>query len=270
MEHGHVFLDVVAVSDRLRRLDAAKVESIAASMDLIGLQQPVSIWASEDGSVVDLVAGAHRIAAAKKLGWEKIDCIFVDLDDLDRQLWEIDENLCRADLSPAELAQHLKRRAELWKERKNTGPTCPTNAGKGQPKGFAKDTEDKTGTPKRTTNRALARAKAIPPEIMALVQGTDLDTGTYLDKLKNLSDEEQRAKVDADLEVIEQRKNDARLKEQEKRRKEEAKEQRRRDFAEMGELLDSNLTAKECEWFLNVLAKYAGKTANDLRAWSNT
>ena len=74
MEHGTIFLDVLTVSNRLRHLDAAKVASIAASMDEIGLQQPVSVWASDDDAIVELVAGAHRVAAAKNLGWDKIDC----------------------------------------------------------------------------------------------------------------------------------------------------------------------------------------------------
>ena len=72
------------------------------------------------------------------------------------QLWEIDENLMRAELGPAEMATRLKRRKELWEIRKNSGPTCPTTPGR--PKEFATDTEAKTGTPKRTTNRALAHS----------------------------------------------------------------------------------------------------------------
>jgi ParB-like chromosome segregation protein Spo0J len=41
--------------------------------------------------------GAHRLAAAIKLGWEDIDAIFADgMTEIDRQLWEIDENLMRA------------------------------------------------------------------------------------------------------------------------------------------------------------------------------
>jgi len=41
----------------------------------------------------------------------------VDLDDIDRQLWEIDENLMRAELGPAEMAQHTAKRAELVRQK---------------------------------------------------------------------------------------------------------------------------------------------------------
>ncbi len=54
--------------------------------------------------------------------WEWIDCIFADgMTDIDRQLWEIDENLMRAELSPTEMAEHLAKRKELWDEREAGG-----------------------------------------------------------------------------------------------------------------------------------------------------
>ena len=39
--------------------------------------------------------------------------MLIELDLLGRQLWKVDENLCRAGLSPAEEAQHLSRRKQL-------------------------------------------------------------------------------------------------------------------------------------------------------------
>ena len=86
MEHREIHLNVLKIHDRLRDLDESKVENIAASMGEIGLQQPISVWVSKDGAIIELVAGAHRVAAAKKLGWDKIDCIVVKMDELDRQL----------------------------------------------------------------------------------------------------------------------------------------------------------------------------------------
>ena len=64
-----------------------------------------------------MVAGRHRLEAGRKLGWQEIRCVFVHLDDIDRQLWEIDENLMRAELGPAETAQHTAKRAELVRQK---------------------------------------------------------------------------------------------------------------------------------------------------------
>ncbi len=59
----------------------------------------------------------------------------------------------------------------------------------------------------------------------SLASGRGWSNRPYLDELKKLTNDQQRAKVASDLDAIEQHKNDARLKEEEKRRKEEAKEQ---------------------------------------------
>ena len=113
---GKCFVDAVDVGERLRSIDPERVAALAESIDLLGLQQPISVW-SPDDDTLDLVAGLHRLEAVKKLGWEEIDCIFVDMDPLDRQLWEIDENLCRADLTDLQRAQHTAKRAEVIKQK---------------------------------------------------------------------------------------------------------------------------------------------------------
>ena len=116
------------------------------------------------------------------------------MTDIDRQLWEIDENLMRAELSPTEMAEHLAKRKELWNARRESGPTCPTLTGRGN-KAFASDTAEKTGVPKRSINRFLSRADAIPEDVRDQIKGTKLDTGTYLDWLKGMDPDDQRGAV---------------------------------------------------------------------------
>ncbi len=138
-------------------------------------------------------AGAHRLQAAVDLGWDWIDVVFHDdWSEIDRQLWEIDENLMRAELSPVEMSEHLARRKELWGKR-NSGNTVPENRPRGRPAGFASETAEATGVTKRAVNKAIARTEAIPGDIRAIIKGTKLDTGTYLDSLKGMDPDEQRA-----------------------------------------------------------------------------
>ena len=69
----------------------------------------------------NLIAGVHRVHAARRLAYETNDALFETIDaivltglDADAALLiEIDENLCRADLSLAERAQHTDKRKEL-------------------------------------------------------------------------------------------------------------------------------------------------------------
>ncbi len=120
------------------------------------------------------------------------------LPEIDRQLWEIDENLMRAELSPTEMAEHLARREKLWAERENqVGKVCPPEKPVGyksppeQQKGFAADTAEKTGMSKRAVNLATSRANSIPSDIRDTIKGTKLDTGVYLDSLKGMEPEER-------------------------------------------------------------------------------
>ena len=99
----------------------------------------------------------------------------------------------RAELSPTEMAEHLAKRKELWEKRGQSSPTFQS-AKPGQ-SGFAGETAKTTGIAKRTVNQAVSRAEAIPGDIRAIIKGTKLDTGVYLDSLKGMDPEDQRGAV---------------------------------------------------------------------------
>lgn len=201
MEIGKVFTDCVDVGQRHRALSNDKVSALAESMREIGLQQPISVWAPDSETCV-LVAGYHRLEAAKRLGWEQIDCFFVALDEMDRELWEIDENLMRAELTPSQIASHLKRRKEIWEAKREaeTGNTVSTlsDGGRGN-KGFAQETAERTCVTKQAINKAISRAEKIPEPIRKQIEGTNLDTGSYMDSIKDLPPEDMAEKVTRDL-----------------------------------------------------------------------
>lgn len=187
-------IDAIVVRERLRPLSAATVNELAESMARIGQLNPVSIHQPHVQPV--LVAGHHRIAAAKQLGWETIQCAVLPSEMVgdDIKLAEIDENLARGDLSPAERAIHIQARKDIY-ERKN-GPAKAAGAhasnakqGKGDPTAklaaaFTSDTAGKTGVAVRTVRRDAQRANSIPN--IAEVVGTSLDKGEELDALAKL------------------------------------------------------------------------------------
>ena len=60
-----------------------------------------------------LVAGRHRLEAAKQLNWDTIACLDLSWVDANKTLLiEIDENLVRADLSPGRTWPRTSGRAE--------------------------------------------------------------------------------------------------------------------------------------------------------------
>ena len=107
-------IDTIAVEDRLRSVDEAAVEHMAESMQQQGQLYPIQVRTIKPGRF-RLVAGAHRIAAARKLGWTHIEAFLVDdLDEEEVSLLEIDENLCRAELNPLDRCRFLARRKEIY------------------------------------------------------------------------------------------------------------------------------------------------------------
>lgn len=190
--------DDIEIGERHRALSSDAVQRLAGSMKDIGLKQPISIRVVDmmiiDGQEVEgvpvLVAGAHRLAAAKRLGWPEIDCIEVDDDALQAELWEIDENLMRAELSPAQQAEHLSRRKDVWEALSAQIASKPTG---GRPAGFASETAKATGVHKATINRDLARAEALGPDLR-IIAGTSLDKGVEMDALARMTPE-QRAPI---------------------------------------------------------------------------
>src|SRR6478672_12882040 len=101
-------------ADRPRALRPDAVNELMASMKINGLLQPIVLRPAETTGYW-LVAGLHRLEAARKLKWESIAAtIFEGMDADQAELAEIDENLIRADLSPIERALHVARRKELY------------------------------------------------------------------------------------------------------------------------------------------------------------
>lgn len=156
-----IYVEDIEVGARHRALRPDAVARLAESMKDIGLRQPISIrvidTAEVDGQPV-LVAGAHRLAAARELGWSHIDCIEVDGDEVQAELWEIAENLHRLDLTKEQRDEHIRRYAELLEVqlRQNVAIESKREDGRGhRPEGPASVIARETGLSKRTVERAL-------------------------------------------------------------------------------------------------------------------
>ena len=61
-----------------------------------------------------LIAGLHRLEAARILGWTEIECTVCGLEGLQAELAEIDENVVRTALSTIEYGELLERRREIY------------------------------------------------------------------------------------------------------------------------------------------------------------
>ncbi|MGL6196675.1 MAG: ParB N-terminal domain-containing protein [Thermoguttaceae bacterium] len=104
-------IEKITQSKFRRPLDAGKVDEIVESIRTVGLINPITL--SPDNK---LIAGAHRLEAARKLGWSEIDFTVLDTNELAAELAEIDENLIRNELDMVTIGELAVRRDEILSE----------------------------------------------------------------------------------------------------------------------------------------------------------
>lgn len=202
--------EAITVGARLRSLSDAQVEALVQSIAEVGVLHPITVHATRvvrDGQMVDgheLVAGAHRLEACKRLGLAEIPVHLVELDDLHRQIAECDENLCGTKLTPAEKAMFTKRRKQAYEalhpETRHGGDRKGDQVADSATCSYADDQAAKTGEAPRTIREHATRGEQIEPKALELVRGTHLDRGTYLDELRKVDASEQARRVRDDLE----------------------------------------------------------------------
>jgi len=105
----------IVVGDRLRALHRESVERLKESISKIGLKTPISVRSSEQGWT--LVSGRHRLEACIELGMNEIPVVAETGSELEARLWEIAENLHRAELTALERAEHISQWIGLRGER---------------------------------------------------------------------------------------------------------------------------------------------------------
>lgn len=66
----NIKIDNIVLNDRKRKLNKDKVMELADSFKLLGQLEPITVASKNDQYV--LLAGLHRLEAAKLLGWETI------------------------------------------------------------------------------------------------------------------------------------------------------------------------------------------------------
>lgn len=213
---GLVPVDDVILPDKLKRqLNTDKIQMLAGSMNLIGLKHAITVSAD-----MILIAGNHRLAAARALGWKEIKAEIVPTDEILNELVTIDENLMRHDLTVLEQGIYLKRRNELLlalgKRAVSGAPGEPrvvvevdamdaksrTHRKKKIPvpktsKTTTKDIAQDMGMSERTVQERMQIADGIDEEVLDLIRGLPIaDNGAELLRLAKLPAREQRTVIE--------------------------------------------------------------------------
>lgn len=115
-------MDTVAVADvdarhRLRPVSEAGVESLIASIRELGvMKDAIHVRKRKDGRLA-LIAGGHRLEAARRLGWETIPAkVWSEVTDDWARLMEIDDNLAGAEMDALDTAVFLADRKRIYEK----------------------------------------------------------------------------------------------------------------------------------------------------------
>ena len=187
-------------SPHARPLDKANVARLVSSIHQVGLLQAICVRrvtrhrGTTPFDAYEIVAGHHRYAAALDMKWKAIRCEVVTMDNLKAELAEIDENLIRANLTPAQEASAIARRKSIYEamhpETKHGGDRRSDQVGDLHTRSerFTSATADATGRDESAIRRAAARGRALGDELDGIA-GTSLDKGAELDALAKMNPE---------------------------------------------------------------------------------
>lgn len=168
-----VQISEIKINPGRREARAEDIRELADSISEVGLLNPITVDCGHA-----LIAGLHRLEAAKLLGWSEIECTVSGLEGPQAELAEIDENFVRADLSPVDYGDLLLRRKEIYErlhpETKHGGDRSKrTKCPFAPAKSFADDTAEKLGVDPRTVRRDIQTAKNLTPEAKSIIRDAD-------------------------------------------------------------------------------------------------
>ena len=172
--------------------DPERVKILAQSIQRIGLRTPIMVCRAE--GKVRLVAGRHRLAAAKALGWTDVPVIFIGetATAVELQLIEIAENLHRAELTHLERDEHIAHWLRLTQQEKSDAFQFGTHQRRaGQQPGGVNAAARALGITKSGAHRAV-KVASITPEAKAAAREAGLaDNQGALLKIAKAPPEEQ-------------------------------------------------------------------------------
>ena len=194
-------INEIKIGSNRRKSAPENVKALSESISEVGMMNPITVDANHN-----LVAGLHRLEAAKLLGWTEIDCNVCELDELHAELAEIDENVVRTGLSDLELSELLARRKRIYEtlhpETRHGGDrkseTIKSSICRDDPvKSFAEDTAEKMGVSPRTVERHVQIAENLTPEAKDVLRNADRKiTKQKIMILSRMKPEEQKEEAE--------------------------------------------------------------------------
>ena len=105
----------IEARNRLRPVSEAGVAALIASITETQVMKDAIHVRHKKGKGLVLIAGAHRLEAARQMGWTEIEAkVWTDVTDDWSRLMEIDDNLAGAEMGPLDTAVFLAERKRVY------------------------------------------------------------------------------------------------------------------------------------------------------------
>jgi len=180
MTIDRVKVEEIDTRGRLRPVSEAGVAALMASIDETGVMKDAIHVRQKKNGTLALIAGGHRLEAAKRLGWEEIEAkVWTDVTDDWSRLMEIDDNIAGAELSPLDTALFLAARKRVYEKlhpeaKASTGAALAAKrwdaADMMSVASFAAATAEKFGMTDRHVRRLIAAGSRLDPRDVTLLR----------------------------------------------------------------------------------------------------
>lgn len=170
-------IDLIDMGPRLRPVDEVAVPALSSSLDKEGLLQAIGVRKSAQlGARYTLIWGAHRLAAAKSLGWSWISAKVYESKDLPEGVsateLEALENLSRSELSPYDRAMTIGGLLKAMREAAGLTEGQDGRAYNGA--NFEPETDFDSGDAPKSTNFVLLVAERLGVHVNTVKNATAL------------------------------------------------------------------------------------------------
>lgn len=167
--------DSISVGRRLRPVSEPGVQAILRSVEELGqIVTPLVVRqrrdkGAEDGMVYELLDGAHRLEAGKRLGLSTLPVRVFECTNDQAKLLEIDGNLAGAELNPLDTAVFLATRKAVYERlhpetKAGVAGAMAKHGLANDMMSFAEVTAEKFGLSRRQIERLVAAGSKLGPD----------------------------------------------------------------------------------------------------------
>jgi hypothetical protein len=254
----YIDVDGIAIGDR-REVDPATVKKLAQSIKDIGLQHPITVRKVNDQNV--LVAGRHRLEAVRSLGSKTIQAHVVRWSKARARMWEISENLHRAELTKLERAEQIEEWRKLREAEKGAKNLHPSGNTQPHDRGVS-ETAEELGVHRFEVQMA-EKVASLTPEAKDAAREAGLDDNRSA--LLQVARAEPAKQVDVVREIAEHKHNRVEADVKSRAAKEVAEIMAEHVPGDLWDGLKANLYAAGAANIANALTNITGQSIMDRR-----